>query len=99
MGLGRKSLSTQTLVDHLAQQVVLRPSQIFDLGDKLGPDPMYAAEDEQRAEPARARRRNVERHGRRRPRLQAAPQAFKLRMVDASAGAAGVNQPTIRIIV
>ena len=59
--LGCRLVFAQAFIDDLAQQVVLRLSQIFDLGDKLGPHPMYAAEDERGAEPAGAWRRDVER--------------------------------------
>jgi hypothetical protein len=77
----------QALVDHLAKQVVLRPGQILDFGDKLRPHPMHAAQDERGAEPAGARRRDNERHLRSSQRLQVAPQALKLRVVDAGVSA------------
>src|ERR1700730_12467016 len=44
--LGRGLVLAQTLIDHLPQQVVVGPGEIFHLGDQLGPDPMHAAEDE-----------------------------------------------------
>ena len=34
----------QTLIDHLAQQIVLGPGQKLDLHDELGANPMHAAE-------------------------------------------------------
>ena len=33
----------QSFVDDLAQQIVFRPGQVFDLGDKFRPHPMHAA--------------------------------------------------------
>jgi hypothetical protein len=36
----------QTLINHLTKQVVVGPSQVFDLDHKLGTNPMHAAEDE-----------------------------------------------------
>jgi hypothetical protein len=43
--LSRILVLSQTLIDDLTKQVVLRPSQVFDLDDKLGPYPMRTAED------------------------------------------------------
>ena len=48
----------QTLIDDLAQQIVIRPGQKFHLGDELGPHPMHAAQNERRSEAAGARWRN-----------------------------------------
>jgi hypothetical protein len=39
----RRLVLAQALVDDLAQQVVVRPSEKFDLGDDLGPRPRHAA--------------------------------------------------------
>ena len=36
----------QTLVDHLTKEVVPGPCQVFDLDNKLGPNPVDAAENE-----------------------------------------------------
>ena len=69
------------------------------LGCEFGPHPMDPAQDERRVEPAVARRRDIERHIRRRQRLQAAPQPCELGMVDAGADPTGVSQPVIRIVV
>ena len=41
---GRRLVLAQTLVSHLAQQIVVGPGEIFDFRDKLGPHPMHAAE-------------------------------------------------------
>jgi len=41
--LGRRLVLAQTLIDDLAQQIVLRPGQVFDLGNEFGPHPMRAA--------------------------------------------------------
>src|SRR5262249_22711000 len=40
---GSRLVLAQTLVDHLAQQIVAGPGKIFHLDDQLGPDPMGAA--------------------------------------------------------
>jgi hypothetical protein len=37
---GRRVVLAQTLIDHLAQQIVVGPSEIFHLGDELGRYPM-----------------------------------------------------------
>jgi hypothetical protein len=89
----------QAFVNDLAQQVVLGPREVFHFRDQLGPHPVDAAQDQRRSEAAIARRRNIERHLRRRQRLQAAPQPFKFRMTDAGPGAASVNEPPIGIII
>jgi hypothetical protein len=34
----------QTLIDNLAKQVIIRPSQVLDFGYKLRPNPMHAAQ-------------------------------------------------------
>jgi hypothetical protein len=56
-------------------------------------------EHERRAEAAATRRRDVERHLVGRQRLQPAPESFKLGGVDAGAGAAGIDQQPVRIVV
>jgi hypothetical protein len=56
--LGHRLVLAQSLINDLAQQVVVGPGEIFDLGDELGPHPMHAAENERRAEAAAARRRH-----------------------------------------
>jgi hypothetical protein len=53
--LGHRLVLAQSLT---AQQVVVGPGEIFDLGDELGRHPMHAAENERRAEAASARRRH-----------------------------------------
>jgi hypothetical protein len=73
--------------------------EIFDFGDHLGPHPIHAAQDQWRSEAAVARRRRLERHLVDRKRLQPAPQPRQLRMCDAGAGAAGIDQPPIRIVI
>ena len=97
--LGRRFVFAQTFIDDLAQQIVVGPGQVFDFGDEFRAHPMHAAQNERRAEPAGARRRHVERHIGRRQGLEAAPQAFKLRPVEAGADAAGINQPVIRVVI
>ena len=59
---------------------------------------MHAAEDERGAKPPRARWRHVQRHLGRGKRLEAAPEPFQLRIVDASPGAAGINQPPVGVV-
>src|ERR1700730_9327358 len=76
--LGRRFVLTQTLVNHLPQQVVFGPGEITDLGDQLGPHPMHAAEHQGRAEPAGARRRDLERHIGRSEGPQATPPPVEL---------------------
>jgi hypothetical protein len=44
--VGRILVLSQTFVNDLTKQVVARPCQIFDLDDKLRPNPVDAAEDE-----------------------------------------------------
>ena len=60
--LGGRLVVAQTLIDDLAQQVVLGPGEKLDLGDELVAHPMDAAEDQRRAEASRPRRRHFERH-------------------------------------
>jgi hypothetical protein len=60
---------------------------------------MHATEDQRRAEVAGARRRDLERHFIGGKRLQAAPQPFELGGVDAGAGAAGIDEALIWIVV
>ena len=38
----------QALIDHLPQQIVAGPGQIFDFGDEVGPYPMHATKDQWR---------------------------------------------------
>jgi hypothetical protein len=63
------------LVNHLAQQAVIRPYQILDLDDKLGSHPMNPAQNEGRPETASARRRHIQWRLGRDKRLQALPQS------------------------
>jgi hypothetical protein len=97
--LGRRLVLAQTLVNHLAQQIVVGPGEIFHLNDQLGPYPMHAAEDQWGSEAAVARRRHFERHRVDSKRLQPSTQPFQLRLLDASAGAAGIDQPSVRIVI
>jgi hypothetical protein len=60
--LGRRLVFAQPFIDDLAQQIVFGPGEKFDFGDKLGPHPMHAAENQRRTEASRARRRHVEPH-------------------------------------
>ena len=60
---------------------------------------MHPAEDERRAEATDARRRHIERHVGRGKRLQEVPQSHKLRIVDTTAGAAGVYQSAVWSVV
>jgi hypothetical protein len=96
--LRRRLVLAQPFVDDLTKQVILRPGQVFDFGDKLGTHPMHAAQHERGAKPAVAWRRNVERHIGRGQRLQEAPQALKLGVVDTGPDAAGINQLSIRVV-
>ena len=41
--LRRRLVLTQTFIDDLAEQVVVRPAQIFDFGDEFGPRLVDAA--------------------------------------------------------
>jgi hypothetical protein len=60
--LGRRFVLTQTLVNHLPQQIVVGPCEVSDLGYQLGLYPMHPVEHQGRAEAAGARRRDLERH-------------------------------------
>jgi hypothetical protein len=60
---------------------------------------MHAADDQHQSEAAGARRWNVERHNWRGQRLPAAPQALKLAWSMPNAGAAGLKQAIIRIVL
>jgi hypothetical protein len=42
--LARQHVLSQPLIHDLAQQIVVGPGQEFDLGNKLGPHPMHAAQ-------------------------------------------------------
>jgi hypothetical protein len=42
--LGRRLVRAQTLIDDLAQQIVVGPGQIFDFRDQRWPDPMQVAQ-------------------------------------------------------
>jgi hypothetical protein len=41
--LGRRLILSQSLIDHLPQQIVVGPGEIFDLGDELGPHPLVGS--------------------------------------------------------
>jgi hypothetical protein len=97
--LGRGLVLAQSFVHNLAQQVLIGPSEKLDLGDEFGPDPMDAPEHQRRAEAAGARRRRFERHFVRNQRLQPAPQARELRLLDAGAGAAAIDEASFRIVI
>jgi hypothetical protein len=78
------------LVDHLPQQVIVCPTEILDLDDKLGSHPMNPAENEGRPETAGARRRHIQWHVGCGERLQEVPQSLKLRIFDTTSSATGV---------
>jgi hypothetical protein len=88
--LGRRLVLAQPLIDDLAQQVVIGPGEELHLGNQLGPHPMHAAG---------ARRRDVERHFISSKRLQGAPQPHEFGGVDTGAGAAGIDQPSVGIVI
>jgi hypothetical protein len=44
--LGRGLILAQALIDHLAEQVFIRPREEFNLSHQLGPNPMHAANNE-----------------------------------------------------
>jgi hypothetical protein len=46
LDVSRILVLSQTLINDLTKQVILCPSQVFDLDYKLGPNPVDAAEDE-----------------------------------------------------
>jgi len=50
--VGRRLVLAQTFIDHLAQQIVAGPGEIFHLNHKLGHYPTHAAEPERRSEAA-----------------------------------------------
>ena len=60
---------------------------------------MHAAENQRRSEATVARRRHRERHLENRQRLQTPPEALQLRLFDAGAGAASIDQPSVRIVI
>ena len=60
--LGSRFVLAQAFVDYLAKQVVLCPSQVFDLDDKIETYPMHTAKDEGRTKAVRPRRGHLERH-------------------------------------
>src|SRR5262249_3050811 len=60
---------------------------------------MPAAETEGRSETAAAWRRDIERHPVGSKRLQPPPQPLELRVIDAAAHAAGIDQPSFRIVI
>jgi len=97
--LGRRLVLAQSLIDDLAQQIVVGPGQKLDLGHQLRPHPMHAAEHQGRSEATGARRRDLERHLIDRKRLQPTPQPLQLGLLDAGAGAAGIDQPSVRKII
>jgi hypothetical protein len=90
---------TQTLVNYLAKQVVLCPSQVFDLGHELGTYPMHTAEDEGRTKAVRPRRRHLEWHLGSGETLQAPPQPAELSMVNSGSDTPSVNEPPGWIVV
>ena len=49
----------QSLIDHLAQQIVFGPGQKLDLGDEFRPHPMDAAENQRRSETVVTRGRDI----------------------------------------
>jgi hypothetical protein len=97
--LARIFVLAQTLINHLAKQVIVRPGQIFHLNHKLRLNPMHAAEDERRTKAAGPRRRHIERHLGGGERLQAAPQSLQLGIVDPDPGATGIHQSAVRCVI
>jgi hypothetical protein len=87
--LRRWLVLAQLFIDDLAQEIVFRPAEEFDLGDNFGSHLMDAAEHQRRAEAGRARRPHVERHLVDGQWLQTPPQARESRLIDAGADAAG----------
>jgi hypothetical protein len=51
--LNRIFILAKTLVDDLAEQVIVRPSQVLDLGYKLRANPVHAAQHERSTEALR----------------------------------------------
>lgn len=60
---------------------------------------MHAAQDERRSETGATRRRGIERHRVGRERLQPPPHALELGVIDAGAGAPGIDQPAAGIVI
>src|ERR1700738_1799135 len=83
---GRIFVLAQTLINHLAKQVIVRPAQILHLNHKLGSNPMHAAEDKWRTKAAGPRRRHIERHLGDGERLLGAPSSLQLGIVDPYSG-------------
>ena len=50
----RRLVLAQAFIDDLAQEIVFGPGQELDIDNKLGPDPMHAAENEWRSKAGRA---------------------------------------------
>ena len=42
-GLRRRLVLPQPVIDDLAQQIVVRPGQVFDFSDEFGPHPVDTA--------------------------------------------------------
>ena len=97
--VGRRLVLAQTFIDHLAQQIVAGPGEIFHFNHKLRPYPMHAAELERRSESAAARRWHRERHFVDHQRLQLSPKALQLRLIDAGADAAGKDKTAVGIVM
>src|SRR5215468_1299223 len=97
--IGRRLVLSQPLVDHLAQQAVIRPAEIFDLDNKRGLHPMHAAKNQRRPEAVGARWWHLQRHLGHGKRLEALPQSPKLRIVDAPADTAGIYQSAVWSVV
>jgi hypothetical protein len=96
--LGRSLVLAQTFIDHLTQQVIVTPGQVFDLDDKLRSHPMDAVQDERFAESAFARWgtssgiSDMARGWRRRHSRWSSAWSTPV-------PAAGIDQPSVRIVV
>jgi hypothetical protein len=85
----------QPNINRVTQEVVGRPRQIGDLGDKFRLDPMHARQDKRRSEARCTRRRDAQRGGFAGERVQAAPQIGEHLNGHARAHAAGVDELSI----
>ena len=89
--IGRLVLA-ETDVNRMAQEVVGRPCQIGDLGDKFRLDPMNARQHKRRAETRPAWRQHVKGRRLAGERVETAPQIGKNFHRHARANTAGIDQ-------
>ena len=99
LDLARGLVLAQADENRVAKKAIVRPTQIGDFGDQLGPDPMRLGQLQRPAETVVARRRSRERHFFDRQRLKALVQRRQRLLAHARADAASVNQPSIRLEV